>query len=355
MSPNWQQAQSALQQAKQALQREDRRSARHWAERAVSLAPDREEPWLFLAAIASPRASLAYLQQALDLNPKSEFARRGMHWAIQRWRDQPPAPPLARKTMAVDISPTVLTRSQPTVWPWILILLIVATGFFFWARPPALALTLPNAVPVSLAQIAASKATSTFTATASATPTFTLTASPTFTTTLTPTATATPTPTSTATATPTFIPSNTPRPQPTNTPKPTKIPTDASNVSLPPNVDDNTRWINIDLSDQRLYAYKGEKLLKSYIVSTGTWQHPTVTGQYHIYAKYRYSTMAGPGYYLPDVPYAMYFYKGYSMHGTYWHNNFGNPMSHGCVNMVTSDAGWVYNWASVGTLVNVRP
>ena len=50
----------------------------------------------------------------------------------------------------------------------------------------------------------------------------------------------------------------------------------------------------------------------------------------------------------------MYFYKGYGLHGTYWHNNFGTPMSHGCVNLATGDAGWLFSWASVGTVVNVH-
>ena len=71
--------------------------------------------------------------------------------------------------------------------------------------------------------------------------------------------------------------------------------------------------------------------MNTFITSTGTWQYPTVTGQYKIYVMYRYADMAGPGYYLPNVPYVMYFYKGYGIHGTYWHNNFGTPMSHGCV------------------------
>ena len=61
--------------------------------------------------------------------------------------------------------------------------------------------------------------------------------------------------------------------------------------------------------------------------------------------------MSGPDYYLPQVPYTMYFYKGYAIHGTYWHNNFGHPMSHGCVNMRTDDAAWLFNWASIGTPV----
>ncbi|MDX1378970.1 MAG: L,D-transpeptidase, partial [Anaerolineales bacterium] len=70
--------------------------------------------------------------------------------------------------------------------------------------------------------------------------------------------------------------------------------------------------------------------------------------------KYRSNKMSGPGYYLPDVPYIMYFHGSYGLHGTYWHNNFGTPMSHGCVNLTIEDAGWLYNWASIGTLVNVH-
>jgi lipoprotein-anchoring transpeptidase ErfK/SrfK len=114
------------------------------------------------------------------------------------------------------------------------------------------------------------------------------------------------------------------------------------------------RWIDVDLTNQRVYAFEGSTLISTFIVSTGTQYHPTVTGQYHIYVKYRYSDMAGPGYYLPDVPFTMYFYQGYSFHGTYWHDNFGVPMSHGCINMRTSEAEWLYYWASIGTLVNIH-
>jgi lipoprotein-anchoring transpeptidase ErfK/SrfK len=103
-----------------------------------------------------------------------------------------------------------------------------------------------------------------------------------------------------------------------------------------------------------VYAYEGDVVVNSFVVSTGTWATPTVTGQYKIYVKYRSAKMSGPGYYLPNVPYIMYFYKGYGLHGTYWHNNFGTPMSHGCVNLRTEDAGWLFNWASVGTIVNVH-
>ncbi|MBU4224575.1 MAG: L,D-transpeptidase [Chloroflexi bacterium] len=140
---------------------------------------------------------------------------------------------------------------------------------------------------------------------------------------------------------------------PTNTPQ--VIPTLEPATPVPPIAGgDGERWIDVDLSQQRVYAYEGNVIVNSFIVSTGTWRTPTVTGQYRIYVKYRYTDMSGPGYYLPDVPYTMYFYKGYALHGTYWHSNFGTPMSRGCVNLSIPDAGWLFNWASVGTLVNVH-
>ena len=107
-------------------------------------------------------------------------------------------------------------------------------------------------------------------------------------------------------------------------------------------------------SQQRTYAYENGKLLHAVTVSTGLPGTPTVTGTYNIYVKYDAQLMTGPGYYLPNVPYVMYFYRGYGLHGTYWHNNFGHPMSHGCVNLPTDEARWFYDWAPVGTKVVVR-
>jgi lipoprotein-anchoring transpeptidase ErfK/SrfK len=112
--------------------------------------------------------------------------------------------------------------------------------------------------------------------------------------------------------------------------------------------------VDVNLSTQTLVALEGQAPVATFLVSTGVWQFPTVTGQHHIYVKYRAADMAGPGYYLPSVPYVMYFYQGYGLHGTYWHNNFGHPMSHGCVNLRTEDAAWLFDWAAVGTLVNVH-
>lgn len=114
------------------------------------------------------------------------------------------------------------------------------------------------------------------------------------------------------------------------------------------------KQIVVDLSDQRVYAYENGNLLQNVSVSTGTAAFPTVQGDYKVYLKYESQTMSGPGYNLPGVPYVMYFYKGYSLHGTYWHSNFGTPMSHGCVNMYTPDAQWLWNWAPIGTPVRVQ-
>jgi lipoprotein-anchoring transpeptidase ErfK/SrfK len=111
------------------------------------------------------------------------------------------------------------------------------------------------------------------------------------------------------------------------------------------------RWIDVNLSSQTLTAYEGTRPLRTMVVSTGLPGTPTPVGQFRIWIKLRYDDMAGPGYRLRNVPYVMYFHRGYGLHGTYWHSNFGTPMSHGCVNLSTADAGWLFDWASVGTKV----
>jgi lipoprotein-anchoring transpeptidase ErfK/SrfK len=111
------------------------------------------------------------------------------------------------------------------------------------------------------------------------------------------------------------------------------------------------RWIEVDLSDQRVYAHEGEKTVYNFLVSTGKWGR-TPTGNFRVWLKLKYTKMSGGSkekrtyYYLPNVPYVMYFHKGYGFHGTYWHQNFGQPMSHGCINMATPDAEKLFYWAS---------
>jgi len=131
-----------------------------------------------------------------------------------------------------------------------------------------------------------------------------------------------------------------PSPQPSN-PTPTPAPQNTPGEKV----------IDVNLSTQTLTAYAGQTAVFTARVSTGVWQYPTVVGTFSIYVKYTSARMTGPGYNLPNVPYVMYFYRGYGLHGTYWHNNFGTPMSHGCVNLATPDAQWLFNWAPVGTKV----
>ncbi|MCS6870352.1 MAG: LysM peptidoglycan-binding domain-containing protein [Anaerolineae bacterium] len=128
----------------------------------------------------------------------------------------------------------------------------------------------------------------------------------------------------------------------------------SSSASNPEAPASTGKLILVVLREQRVYAYQDGKLLKSFLVSTGLPRTPTVRGQFRIYLKYRSQTMSGPGYYLPNVPYVMYFFRDYGLHGTYWHSNFGRPMSRGCVNLRTPDAQWLYNWAEIGTPVHVR-
>ncbi len=117
------------------------------------------------------------------------------------------------------------------------------------------------------------------------------------------------------------------------------------------------KWIDVNLSTQTLRAYEGDVVVYTARVSTGISRYPTPAGTFWIQRKYWYDDMTGGSrargdyYYLPNVPYCMYYYAGYSLHGTYWHSNFGTPMSHGCTNLSIPDAAWLFNWAPVGTRV----
>jgi lipoprotein-anchoring transpeptidase ErfK/SrfK len=114
------------------------------------------------------------------------------------------------------------------------------------------------------------------------------------------------------------------------------------------------KHIYVDLTNQILYAYQGQNLFMQAYVSTGKW-HPTPTGDFKIWVKLRATRMTGGEgadfYDLPNVPYVMFFSNdnvpassGFSLHGAYWHDNFGHPMSHGCVNMRIVDVQKLYDW-----------
>jgi lipoprotein-anchoring transpeptidase ErfK/SrfK len=196
--------------------------------------------------------------------------------------------------------------------------------------------------------------TPTFTATDTATNTPTETATPTPTATDTASATATPTetftPSPTFTFTATFTATNTPQPSDTPIP-PTAVPPTATTV---PPVANGSRWIEINLSTQTLTAWQGDVAVNSFLVSSGKWNTQTLPGTFHIYLKLRVARMVGYDYDTPDVPYTMYYDGNFAIHGAYWHNNFGTPVSHGCVNLSVPNAAWLFDWASIGTTVKIH-
>ncbi|MDM8520894.1 LysM peptidoglycan-binding domain-containing protein [Anaerolineales bacterium HSG6] len=142
-------------------------------------------------------------------------------------------------------------------------------------------------------------------------------------------------------------------PQPEPAPQQLAIPQPATSP-----IETAARWIYVDLSDQQVTAYQGGYPIYTTKASTGLPHTPTVVGDFNVYVKHEATRMQGgygaDSYDLANVPHTMYFYQGYALHGAYWHNNFGTPMSHGCVNLSLPDAKWFYNFATVGTKVVVR-
>lgn len=487
MNPNQSAAFKSLEQAQQALKSGDKNAARQFANQAAQAAPELEEVWLMMGALASARGSVAYLEKAAQINPQSERAKKGLAWARARLEKETlaaadsasiAAPVSPEKTQPQAAQPAVEKLPEPASYPapveepqaeptqkvaaalnepktqprgvpvpvsqpalekqpvaapkasqpgktarssiWILLLLLLLCLVAAWAvwqgaTPAAAAFFSSSAFTgaehgPAWANIDATRAAADATqiapqvtaapgdagilATSSpeelalqttASPSADESALSTATETLTSPTETQPAPAPTATQPAPAATETGPTPQdvvlPTFTPvaatatqelasvdeqpSPTPLPTDTAaplpTQFVPPTPNPGTanaggggRWIDVDLTNQMVYAYEGNTLVNSFLVSTGTWQHPTVTGQYYVYLKYRYKDMSGPGYYLPNVPFTMFFYQGYAIHGTYWHSNFGTPMSHGCVNMTIPDSEWIYNFATVGTLVNVH-
>ncbi len=112
------------------------------------------------------------------------------------------------------------------------------------------------------------------------------------------------------------------------------------------------RWIEVDLNQQIAIAYEGAAPVRVFLISSGVGDSPTVTGTYRIWAKIAMQDMrggnraAGTAYHVTEVKNVQYFHEDYAFHGTYWHSNFGTPMSRGCINMTEEDAEWLFDWAS---------
>jgi hypothetical protein len=110
------------------------------------------------------------------------------------------------------------------------------------------------------------------------------------------------------------------------------------------------KWVAVDLYEQTLIAFEDDKAVFATLISSGLPKWPTAEGTFKIYDRHEEIKMSGEGgqpdfYYLPEVPWVMYFNDAQqALHGAYWHDGFGFRHSHGCVNMSMTDSQWVFNW-----------
>ncbi|CAA9557439.1 MAG: hypothetical protein AVDCRST_MAG49-2215 [uncultured Thermomicrobiales bacterium] len=130
----------------------------------------------------------------------------------------------------------------------------------------------------------------------------------------------------------------------------------AANAPRPPA--GAAKSIVVSRDDQALWAYEGTKIVRSTYVSTGTERFITPLGTFFVNTKLPVQDMegvlGGEYYNVPQVPDVMYFTDvGHAIHGAYWHDNFGTPMSHGCINLPLDFSQWLYDWAPIGTPVVV--
>ncbi len=312
----------------------DWNAARRYFKQVLSADPANEEALLWLAGLAEdPQESIRLLQQVLERNPGNERAKAGLQWAKSR------LPADEQSRLAVGATRSAEAREpqsgrdrRPPAYRYLLLGLVLIAAFI------CLKLCGPDIVG-RLERFPEILFPPTHTPTATATPTFTATP------TATATATATATPTHTPTATWTLTPTSTDTPTPTLTPSPSPTETLVPSAPPAPQAERGEKWIEIDLSSQTLTAWEGELQVFRTIIATGSSWTPTPTGRFRIFHKLLSQTMRGPDYVQPNVPYVMYFYGPYAIHGAYWHNDFGRPRSHGCVNLTVPDSKWLFDWA----------
>ncbi|MBL7062834.1 MAG: L,D-transpeptidase [Anaerolineae bacterium] len=121
----------------------------------------------------------------------------------------------------------------------------------------------------------------------------------------------------------------------------------------PPEVGPGEKWIAVDLFEQTIAAYEGERMVYATLISSGRTATATPPGLYRLWSKVREGRMSNPDvedgsptwYFIEDVPWTLYFHEGYSIHAAFWHDAFGFQRSHGCVNLAPRDALWLFNWA----------
>ncbi|MEW5957882.1 MAG: L,D-transpeptidase [Chloroflexota bacterium] len=356
--------------------------------------PDNIPAMLWLAfVLSSPQDTIRVLRRVLKLDPGNERAKAGIRWAQSRLEQVEAAPAAATPADSAatanagenfaspDIRQQILSgkvqkqakkgvlahRARRTMKPLLVILLVasvlglaaIVLGTLAFVPPETLAAWLPASAPPAPAApapsmpVAESVVTQNFASHSDTLPRLTSSSPP---------LTIKPVPAppveldsaSPALTSPLLQEPKIPGLEPSSLIGPEQLRTSAD-LQVPVPVDNlslahqpaypGEKWIEVNLTAQQVIAWEGDQPVFSFMASTGLPNTPTVVGEFHIYWKLASTLMAGPGYYLPEVPYTMYFYGSYALHGTYWHNNFGQPMSHGCVNLATGNAQKLFDWA----------
>ena len=131
-------------------------------------------------------------------------------------------------------------------------------------------------------------------------------------------------------------------------------------LKRPDGIPADAKWISVNLYEQSLAAYDGDRMVFATLIASGLPGFWTRPGLFQTQKKYDLQSMTGSFeknksdyYYVGDVPWVMYYDRARAIHGEYWHNNLGAPHSHGCVNVPVADAHWLYTWAPEGTWVYV--
>ncbi|MGQ4537918.1 L,D-transpeptidase family protein [Dermabacteraceae bacterium P7074] len=138
----------------------------------------------------------------------------------------------------------------------------------------------------------------------------------------------------------------------------------ASEIQVPKGVKPGANWVDVDLTKKTLTVYNGTNVVfgpRKIVDGKKDWE--TTLGTFKIYHRLEKQDMTNEArypkdhplyYYTKDVPWVMYFKGGYAIHGAYWRKSFGYSGSHGCINMSVSDAKWVYDHTTYGTVVRTH-
>jgi lipoprotein-anchoring transpeptidase ErfK/SrfK len=369
--------QQAIQNSNLALKSGDKILARHWAGLAASINSESEEAWLLMAATACPQASVGYLKRALEINPESLRARKGMAWAQKRVEalkqtadtspqkvqkiGPKPIPSAVMVTKTVSVLPKAVSKNRflnthNFIYLFIVAFIaIISLSLWSWNTSAVQALFTdqrnsgPEANNPAWAQANIIKPTMTVAATETAIPTITPT--------VIPSQTSEPTATETAIQSPTPLPTDT-LPSGTAIPQESGIPVNQNDTS--PNT--SGKWILVDISEQHMYVYEGNTLVYSFIASTGM-NNATRTGTFAVQSKIPNAYGSTWNIWMPD--WLGIYWSGGLENGIHalpilpngailWEGYLGTPISYGCVVLSTYDAQVLYNWAEIGTPVIIQ-